>query len=75
MILDPEVLGQFLGRFFVLLLFIGPPFWAILGRIGRSRIWVLLLLIPVLGTVFLLWFVAFAKWSGDYENSYTKELH
>jgi hypothetical protein len=71
MILDPELLGRFL----VLLLFIGPPFWAILGKIGRSRIWLFLLLIPVLGTVVLLWFVAFAKWPGDYENSYIKELH
>jgi hypothetical protein len=38
------------------------PCLRILSRIGRSRWWGLLFLVPFLGWAALLWFIAYSRW-------------
>ena len=47
------------------------PMWRLLVRLGLSRLWLLLLLIPLFGIFILIWVIAFRRWparSGTVED-------
>jgi len=41
------------------------PLYFILPRAGRSRWWLVVAVVPMIGALFLLWFVAFSRWSSE----------
>ena len=54
--------GQEIGGYLVMLVIVGIPIIKLLGKVGLSRYWGLLLIIPVLGIWILLMILAFARW-------------
>ena len=47
--------------YLILVVLTAIPSWVLLGRIGLSRWWTLLSLVP-LGMLIVLWMVAFRRW-------------
>lgn len=43
------------------------PTWSLMRRTGKHRAWVLLSLVP-LGTIAVLWFLAFTRWPGPAQS-------
>ena len=43
-------------------LVLGVPLFFVLKRTGKSRWWLLLAILPIVGGTVLLWIVAFSKW-------------
>lgn len=41
------------------------PYLRMLSRVGRSRWWALILLVPLIGFLVLPWIVAFMRWERD----------
>lgn len=54
--------GQEIAGYLVMLVVVGIPIIKLLGKVGLSRYWGLLLIIPVLGIWTLLMILAFARW-------------
>jgi hypothetical protein len=55
------IIAQFLPMllWYALLVF---PTYKIMRRVGKSRWWVIVLLIPIFGFVIVQWIVAFSRW-------------
>jgi uncharacterized membrane protein YhaH (DUF805 family) len=46
------------------------PALKLLGRLGKSRWWAALVVVPFLGVVVLLWIVAYARWPRVEQSGY-----
>ncbi len=42
-----------------------PAFWKILNRVGKSPLWSLIAIWPLVGTFVLLYYIAFSKWKNE----------
>ncbi len=40
------------------------PLFFLLNRIGKSRWWIVMALVPIVGGTVLLWIVTFSRWPG-----------
>jgi hypothetical protein len=56
-----ETIAQFIPAAIWIILSIIPAI-KLLGRLGKSRWWAAITLVPVLGIVILLWIVAYSRW-------------
>jgi len=64
--MSDQLLGQIEAiQFVIVLVLFGIPIYRILGRTGKSRWWVVLLLLSVFGTAIALWVIAFGRWAKD----------
>jgi len=64
--MDDQIVGQIQAiQFVIVTVLFGIPIYKILGRAGKSRWWIVSLLVPVLGTAVALWVIAFGRWTKD----------
>jgi hypothetical protein len=52
-------------QFVIAIVLFGIPIYRILGRAGKSRWWIVLMLLSVYGAVIALWVIAFGRWNKD----------
>ena len=58
---------QFLPSLWIVVL-TAIPSVVLLKRVGLSRAWVLASILPIIGTIAILWFVAFRRWPAVLEG-------
>jgi hypothetical protein len=64
--MDDQLLGQIQAiQLVIAIVLFGIPIYKILGRTGKSRWWIVLLLLSVFGAVIALWIIAFGRWAKD----------
>ena len=64
--MDDQLLTQIQAiQFLVVAVFFGIPIYKILVRTGRSRWWIVTLLLSVFGAAIVLWVIAFGRWTRD----------
>jgi len=66
--MDQIQITQFVP-YLLLIVLTAIPAWRLFGRVGMSRWWTLMSLVP-LGMIVILWIVAYARWNnGDATSS------
>lgn len=62
--MDDPLLGQLQAiQLLIAIVLFGIPIYKILGRAGKSRWWIALMLLSVIGAVIALWVIAFGSWA------------
>ncbi len=64
--MSDQLLGQMQAiQLVIAIVLFGIPIYKILGRAGKSRWWIVLILLSVFGAVIALWVIAFGRWTKD----------
>jgi uncharacterized membrane protein YeaQ/YmgE (transglycosylase-associated protein family) len=62
--MDDQIMGQLQAiQLVIAIVLFGIPIYKILGRAGKSRWWIALMLLSVIGAVIALWVIAFGRWT------------
>jgi len=64
--MDDQLLGQIQAiQLLIAIVLFGIPIYKILVRTGKSRWWIVLLLLSVVGAIIALWVITFGRWAKD----------
>jgi uncharacterized membrane protein YedE/YeeE len=64
--MDDQLLGQIQAiQLLIAIVLFGIPIYKILVRTGKSRWWIVLMLLSVVGAIIALWVIAFGRWAKD----------
>jgi len=64
--MDDQLMGQMQAiQLVIAIVLFGIPIYRILWRTGKSRWWIVLMLLSVFGAAIALWVIAFGRWNKD----------